>query len=143
MTYGPKKKYCKSSLKHNQIFLYFMDILMLKLVICLPANLTRTRTRDLYPRHLDILYSKWKHEEGCVPSLVHVTNDLFLPYSFLVLLLGVRSEERRLRSQAKLSLKGQNLLSFIGKDNNLKLLIFQLRSGFSSAKFSALKGSSY
>ena len=26
-------------------------------------------------------YCKWKHEQGCVQSLVHVTNDLFLPYS--------------------------------------------------------------
>ena len=45
-----QKKYCKSSLKHNQIFLYFIDNLMLNLVICLLATLTRTRTRDLYSR---------------------------------------------------------------------------------------------
>ena len=29
MTCGPKKMYCESSLKHNQIFLYFIDNLML------------------------------------------------------------------------------------------------------------------
>ena len=47
-----QKKYCKSSLKHNQIFRYFIDNLMLNVVICLPATLTHTRTRtcDLYPR---------------------------------------------------------------------------------------------
>ena len=33
-----------------EIFLYFIDNLMLNLVICLPATLTRTRTRDIYPR---------------------------------------------------------------------------------------------
>ena len=43
-----QKKYCKSSLKHNQIFLYFIDNLMLKLVIWLPATLAHSR--DLYPR---------------------------------------------------------------------------------------------
>ena len=43
-----QKKYCKSSLKHNQIFLYFIDNLVLNLVICLPATLTRTR--NLYPQ---------------------------------------------------------------------------------------------
>ena len=32
-------------MEHNQIFLYFIDNLMLNLVICLPATLTRTRTR--------------------------------------------------------------------------------------------------
>ena len=54
MTCEPKEKCCKSSLKHNQIFLYFIvkfgDL-------SLPAILTRTRTRTrvLYPRHLDIL----------------------------------------------------------------------------------------
>ena len=47
MTYGPKKKGCKSSLKNSQIFLYFADSLMVNLVICLPATLTHTR--DLYP----------------------------------------------------------------------------------------------
>ena len=47
MTCEPKEKYCKSSLKHNQIFLYFIvkfDDLRLT------AILTRTSTRDLYPR---------------------------------------------------------------------------------------------
>ena len=47
MTCEPKEKYCKSSLKQNQIFLYFIvkfgDL-------CLTAILTRTSTRDLYPR---------------------------------------------------------------------------------------------
>ena len=53
--------YYKSSLKHNHIFLYFIDNLMFVKFgdLCLPATLTCTR--DLYPhlhphpRHLDIL----------------------------------------------------------------------------------------
>ena len=64
-----KKKCCKSSLKNNQISLYFIDSLMVNLVICLPATLTHTC--DLYPhphprplpasrdlRHFDILVFK-------------------------------------------------------------------------------------
>ena len=46
MTCEPKEKYCKSSLKHNQIFLYFIvkfDDL------CLTAILTRTSTRESRP----------------------------------------------------------------------------------------------
>ena len=84
MTYGPKKKYCKSSLKHNQIFLYFMDILMLKLVICLPANLTRTRTRDLYPRHLDILLLERTFQSRMLTSLRKSSSvSSFCMYSLL------------------------------------------------------------
>ena len=70
MTRGPKKKYCKSSLKDNQIFPYFINDLMLNLVIYfyprrLPAPATFTRTRDLYPRvatprHLDILLARFQ-----------------------------------------------------------------------------------
>ena len=58
MTRGPKKKYCKSSLKHNQIFLYFIDNFILNLVIYVylrplpapaPAPAPATSTRESRP----------------------------------------------------------------------------------------------
>ena len=58
MTCGPKQKYWKSSLKDNQIFLYFIEDLMLNLVIYVyprpsptpaPAPAPATSTRESRP----------------------------------------------------------------------------------------------
>ena len=55
----PKKRYCKSSLKHNQIFLYFIDNFMLNLVVYVylrpepaPATAPATSSRESRPATL-------------------------------------------------------------------------------------------
>ena len=82
MTCRPKKKYGKSSSKHNQNFLYITDNLMLNLVIYVyprpapalalaPPTFTRPRTCDLYPRHLDILVCSTSSTSLCISGALY------------------------------------------------------------------------